>query len=130
MDRGGWDLDPTWPPSACTVLASRGRGRLRSRRAWALGSETPPIPRFSGGGEVRRKVYLTFPQSLVREPILYVVGQKFKVVPNIRGASISEQIGFVALELTGEADEVDRAVQYFVDLGVKVEPITDSTPRG
>ena len=125
MDWGGWELEPTWPSTARGVATASAR-RSQGRRAWPAGELPGSLPAFSGGGEVRRKIYLTFPQALVHEPILYVVGQKFKVIPNIRGASISDEVGFVALELTGEDDEIDRAVQYFKDLGVTVEPITGS----
>lgn len=106
------------------IAASASDGRRR----WHSPDGRLELPCLSGGAEVSRKVYLTFPQKLIRDPILYTVGQKFKVIPNIRGASISDEVGFVALELTGEAEEVARAVQYFKDLGVSVEPMSGSTP--
>ena len=40
----------------------------------------------------RRKVFLTFPQTLVKEPILWRIGQEYQVVTNIRGASITEEV--------------------------------------
>ena len=69
------------------------------------------------------KVFLTFPQKLIKEPIIYDIGQKFTVVTNIRGASVTDEIALVALQLEGEAPEVDRAIQYMVDRGVKVESL-------
>jgi hypothetical protein len=45
------------------------------------------------------------------------------VVPNIRGATINEEIGIVFLELEGESAEIDRAVQYLLDRKVKVDPV-------
>jgi hypothetical protein len=144
MRRGGSPTGPVPGPSAVESPGTSGSGeptpgdggdrasrvlvRAAGSRFWRVGGTGERLPVLSGGAEVKRKVYLTFPQALIREPILYTVGQKFKVIPNIRGASISEEIGFVALELTGDADEVDRAVQYFKDLGVKVEPITGASP--
>ncbi len=81
-------------------------------------------------GPTSRKIFLTFPQKLIKEPILYTVGQKFNVVPNIRGASVSDEIGLIALELQGEAAEIDKAIEYFRGLGVKVEPIQEGeSPR-
>jgi ABC-type methionine transport system ATPase subunit len=73
--------------------------------------------------ETRRQVFLTFPQKLIREPILYNVGKRFEVIPNIRGASVTDEIGLVALELVGKEEEIGKAIQYFTSLGVKVEPI-------
>lgn len=72
---------------------------------------------------MKKKVYLTYPKELVKEPLIYQVSQLFNVAFNIRQASISEEIGLVALELEGEADEVEKALKFFVDKGVKVEPI-------
>ena len=45
---------------------------------------------------VREKVYLTYPPKLLKEPIIYQLGQKFRVVTNIRGANISAEVGLVA----------------------------------
>lgn len=87
------------------------------------GDELSIIPAIAGGAVEKRKVYLTYPQGLIKEPLIYQAGNKFRVVTNIRQASISEEIGLVALELEGELGEIQKAVQYFKDKGVKVEPI-------
>ena len=78
---------------------------------------------IAGGGEIVRKVWLTFPRDLVSRPLIWEVGQKFKVVTNIRQASISREVGLVGLELSGEEEEVQRAVDFFTENGVSVEPI-------
>ncbi|MBE9531286.1 MAG: NIL domain-containing protein [Proteobacteria bacterium] len=72
---------------------------------------------------MKRKYYLTYSKELVKEPFIYQVGIKFKVKTNIRQASISEELGIVALELEGDSGEIEKAVQFFVENGVKVEPI-------
>jgi ABC-type methionine transport system ATPase subunit len=69
------------------------------------------------------KVYLTYPPALVKEPLIYWVGKKFAVVTNIRGASISDAMGLVALELEGPQGDIDRAIAWLRAQGVKVEPI-------
>lgn len=85
------------------------------------------IPAIAGGARAKRKLkkklYLTFPQRLIKQPIIYRVGQKFQVVTNIRGASVSDEIGLVALELEGEEREVEKAIKYVKKFGIKVEPI-------
>jgi len=78
---------------------------------------------IAGGDGVVRKVWLTFPKDLVGEPLIWEVAQKFKVVTNIRQASISRDIGLVGLELSGEEQEVQGAVGFFADKGVGVEPV-------
>lgn len=71
----------------------------------------------------RAKVYLTYPPELVKEPLIYQVGHRFRVVTNIRGASISDEMGLVALEIDGPRSEIERAIAWFREQGVKVEPI-------
>ena len=51
------------------------------------------------------------------------MSQKFNVVFNIRNASITNQIGLIALELSGEQKVVCEAVQWLRQKGVKVDPI-------
>src|SRR3989304_811705 len=87
------------------------------------GDEVSIIPAIAGGAPIKKKAYLTFPQKLLTEPIIYQIGHKFQVVTNIRGASISDEIGIVALELEGESTEIEKAIEYMRDKGVTVEPI-------
>jgi len=70
-----------------------------------------------------QRFYLTYSQEKIKDPIIYSVGQKFRVVTNIRGASVSDHIGIVALELDGDEAEIERAVRWISAQGVKVEPI-------
>jgi len=74
---------------------------------------------------VKRKVFLTFPQKLIKEPIIYDLGKNFPVVTNIRGASVTDEIALVALLLEGEAAEVDRAIKFLSDRGLKVENLEE-----
>ena len=71
----------------------------------------------------KKRIYCTFPKELIREPILYNLGKNFDVIPNIRGASISDDIGLVYLELEGEGSEVEKAMQYLIDRDVKLDPV-------
>ena len=72
---------------------------------------------------MKKKFYLTYSRELVKEPLIYLAGQQFKVATNIRQASISEELGLVALELDGDAAEIEKAVEFFKSKGVTVEPI-------
>lgn len=87
------------------------------------GDEVSIIPAIAGGAAIKKKVYLTFPQKLIKEPIIYQIGHKFEVVTNIRTASISDEIGIVALELEGEPSEIEKSIAYLKEKGVTVEPI-------
>ena len=73
----------------------------------------------------RRTVFLTFPQTLVKEPILWKIGQEYQVVTNIRGASITEEVALLALMLEGEPDNLDKAIVFLEERGVKVETLEE-----
>ncbi len=69
------------------------------------------------------KVRITFPEDKIREPIIYNTGKNYKVVTNIRRADVTEKTGWVDLELVGDTDEIERAVEGMKAAGVKVDPI-------
>ncbi len=69
------------------------------------------------------RFYLTYSQERIKDPVIYEVGHKFSVITNIRGASVSDHIGILALELTGEQSEIDAAVKWIAEQDIKVEPI-------
>jgi ABC-type methionine transport system ATPase subunit len=71
----------------------------------------------------RGKFYLTYPRPLVKEPLIYLMSRKFDLVFNVRSASVSEEIGIIALELDGAQETIDAAVAWFREQGVTVEPI-------
>lgn len=72
---------------------------------------------------MKKRVYLTYPKDQIKEPLLYQCGQQFKVVTNIRQATVSDKVGLVALELEGKSEDIEKAVKFLTDKGVKVEPI-------
>jgi ABC-type methionine transport system ATPase subunit len=76
-----------------------------------------------GQGQARQKFYLTYPQRLVREPLIYHLSRKFDIVFNVRGASVNEEIGIIALELDGDPEVIEAAVAWLREQGVTVEPI-------
>ncbi|MEM7200375.1 MAG: NIL domain-containing protein [Planctomycetota bacterium] len=68
----------------------------------------------------KRNIHFEFSQELVQQPLLYQLSRQFDVVVNIRGASVSEGGGFIALELEGEEPEVMKVIAYLNDRGVDV----------
>jgi len=77
-----------------------------------------------------QRLWLMFPTKLVTRPILWELGQKFEVVTNIRGASVTDEIGIVSLSLEGERPENKKAIAWLEKLGVKVEPVEINTIEG
>ncbi len=79
---------------------------------------------------VKRRVMFTFPQDLVREPIIFNLGQQFQVVTNIRRADVSEDKGWVVLELEGEESDIEQGIAWVTSKGVRVDPIIGDIVEG
>jgi ABC-type methionine transport system ATPase subunit len=73
--------------------------------------------------KVCERVYLTFPKELVKEPLVCWLAKKFDIIFNIRGSTVTSEMGLVALEIDGEREEVARAIGWLKEKGVIVEPI-------
>ncbi len=71
----------------------------------------------------QQRLWLMYPPKLIKKPFIWEVGHKFKVVTNIRQASVTDEIGIVCLELDGTRAEVDRAIVWLEKNGVNVEPV-------
>jgi len=78
----------------------------------------------------KRRVMFTFPQELIREPVIYNLGQQFKVVGNIRRADISEDKGWVVLELEGKEEDIEQGIAWVTSKGVRVDPIIGDIVEG
>ena len=79
---------------------------------------------------VKRRVMFTFPQDLVREPIIYNLGQEFQVVTNIRRADISEDRGWAVLEREGEESDIEQGIAWVTSKGVRVDPVIGDIVEG
>jgi L-aspartate semialdehyde sulfurtransferase ferredoxin len=69
------------------------------------------------------KVRLTFPGDTIKRPIIYEIGHEFKVVTNIRRANVTENTGWVDLEITGDSEEIEKALESLKKKGVRIDPI-------
>ncbi len=78
----------------------------------------------------RRQVMFTFPQDLIKEPIIYNLGQEFKVVTNVRRADISEDRGWVVLELEGNEKDIEMGITWVISKGVRVDPVIGDIVEG
>jgi len=73
----------------------------------------------------KRRVMFTFPEELIREPVIYNLGQQFNIVTNILRADVTEDRGWVVLELDGEDEDIEAGITWAISKGVRVEPISD-----
>ncbi|HZT65871.1 MAG TPA: NIL domain-containing protein [Acidimicrobiales bacterium] len=71
------------------------------------------------------RVKLTFPEQLVKQPIIGRMVREFDVLPNIRRANVEETMGWIICELGGEQDALERAIGWMRDLGVQVDLLAD-----
>lgn len=71
----------------------------------------------------QQRLWLMYPPRLIKKPFIWEVGHKFKVITNIRQASVTDEIGIVCLELDGTRDEVKAAIKWLEKNGVNVEPV-------
>lgn len=74
---------------------------------------------------IKRRVMLSFPPELLKEPIIYNLGQQFRVVTNIQLADITEDRGWLLLELEGEEKQIDDGLAWVMTKGVRVDPAAD-----
>ena len=79
---------------------------------------------------IRRRVMFTFPQELIKEPIIFNLGQQFNVISNIRRADVSEDKGWVVLELEGEENDIEQGIAWVTSKGVRVDPVIGDIVEG
>ncbi|NWF77901.1 MAG: NIL domain-containing protein [Chloroflexi bacterium] len=79
---------------------------------------------------VKRRVRFTFPPELIKEPIIYKLGQQFEVVTNIRRADINGDKGWVVLELEGEGEDIERGIAWVTAKGVRVDSVSGDVVEG
>jgi ABC-type methionine transport system ATPase subunit len=75
------------------------------------------------GAIVAKPMELNFPSTLVGKPVLYELVTRFDVVPNIKRANITQDFGYMQLELKGTAPKLAAALAYLKKAGVGVAPI-------
>lgn len=75
----------------------------------------------------KQRVMLTFPEELLREPIIHNLGQQFNLVTNILRADVTEDRGWVVLELDGKDEDIETGTAWVISKGVRVEPISDES---
>jgi len=73
----------------------------------------------------KRQVMFTFPEEVIKDPIIYNLGQQFNLVTNIRRADVTETTGWVVLELEGKDKDIEDGIAWATSKGVRVDEVTD-----
>ena len=72
---------------------------------------------------VQQRLWLMYPPKLIKKPFIWEVGHKFKIVTNIRQASVTDEIGIVCLELEGTRENIKAGIQWLEKQNINVEPV-------
>ncbi|HLH21767.1 MAG TPA: NIL domain-containing protein [Chloroflexota bacterium] len=78
----------------------------------------------------KQRVKFTFPPDRITQPLIYNMGRQFDVVTNIRRANVTRDRGWVILEISGDTPEIERAVEWALNQGVRVDPIEGDIVAG
>ena len=70
---------------------------------------------------MKRRVKLTFPQQLIKEPVIFTMAKQFNVMPNIRRARVTETVGEMILELEGTDEDLNKGMNWLKEKGIEIE---------
>ncbi len=70
---------------------------------------------------MKKRVKLTFPQQLIKEPVIFTMAKQFNVMPNIRRARVTETVGEMILELDGDEEALEKGMHWLKEKGIEVE---------
>ena len=86
-------------------------------------AKTKTKPKMAKEKNESHRYWLTFDAKQVRKPLLCEMVRKHDLVFDIRSANVTPDLGLMALELTGDPEEIEAAVTWFRRRGVQVDPI-------
>ena len=64
---------------------------------------------------------LTFPENLVREPVIARLALDYGVIANIRRANVEDHTGWIVCELSGTSEAIDAGVAWLNSSGIRVD---------
>ena len=71
----------------------------------------------------KRRVLFTLSAEHIPEPIIYNLGQQYKVVTNILRANIAEDKGWIVLEMDGDKSDIEQGIAWVTSKGIRVDPV-------
>lgn len=76
----------------------------------------------------KRRVTLNYPRELLSEPIIYTISQQFNLATNIIRAEITEERGWIILELEGREEDIEAGITWVISKGMRAELISEEPP--
>ena len=78
-----------------------------------------------GDGMLSQSVRLVFPPSLHDEPIINRLLRKYSFTVNILRASVTEEQGWMDIQISGKAPEIEESFTWLREQGVEVVLLTN-----
>ena len=72
-------------------------------------------------------VELNARRDIIKQPVLWRLSKLFNVVTNIRRARVTEDYGFISVEIEGSSDEVQQATDYLISMGLIKDRVVAAT---
>ena len=76
------------------------------------------------------RLFVSFPEALVRRPMVYEIVKRFDVVPNIRRANVEGDTGWMIMELGGSDDAREQALAWLREQGCIVDDMSGDIVAG
>ena len=67
------------------------------------------------------RLHLTFPGTLIQEPLIWRLGRQYDIITNIRRANVEEEVGWVILEVEGTEEALEQGIGWMTEMGVQVD---------
>ena len=77
-----------------------------------------------------KRIKFTFPQDMVKRPVIYELSKNYQIVTNIRRADVRDDMGWVILDQEGQEDVITEGLKWLVSTGVRVDPIAGDVIEG
>ena len=77
-----------------------------------------------------QRLFVSFPEALVRQPMVYEIVKRFDVVPNIRRANVEDDTGWMIMELGGDDIAREHALAWLREQGCIVDDMTGDIVAG
>jgi ABC-type methionine transport system ATPase subunit len=88
--------------------------RMTKKSTTKASRTTPPA---------QMRLWLMYPPKLITNPVIWDLARKYPVITNVRQASVTDEIGIVCLELSGQRADLKSAIGWLEKQGIKVEPV-------
>ena len=72
----------------------------------------------------KRRLTLTFSAEVITEPIVYNLGQQFNLVTNICRADLTEDKGWILVEIDGADKDIEAGITWAISRGVRVDEVS------